>query len=874
MPNATLVNFAAGETSPRSRGRFDRDWFKSACEKCLNFIPEVPGPARFRSGFRFVRKTRAGAVARLIPFQVNDTASYMLEFTDSKMRVYKNGDLLTVARTTVTAITQASTAVITVASTSGLANGDEIIITDIVGMVELNNRQVKLSGASGSTFQLVDPVTGAGIDSTGFGAYSSGGTLVEVYEIASPYLESDLDNIQFAQSKNQMYFANSRFAPYKLTVDAADVFTLGTYSRTNDPFVSSIPIVTITAISLGNGTGFGVVLTLTAGNTVSASTLYTLSTIVGTTQLNGNAYYLNALYGFGGAPRYYLTTGAPASQGGTIVDGSAYTAYSSAGIGTAEAEHPIGVAFYEARLFFIGTDQRPNSIFGSRAPNDEDPRYDDYTGGTNADHAVFFALAPVNGQVDVAAWGQGSEDYFFVGTFGGPFRVSGGGLDEPITPSSINVRQFDAFGCESVMPAGGKRPFYIQRGGVALRTIRYDANDRLEAYDMLLNADHIAHSPLRRVALQTGRPDILWVVRDDGILAGMTVQGSENVAGWHRQKIGGVDAKVLDAQPLPRTDKNDQLWIVTERTIGNTTQRFVEVMADDVIFPDKEDFYTDVDSEATDEAHWKNAVYRRQEEYIYLDGAGTYDGSDRGTAASATVTPAATTGDGVIFTASVAVFAAADVGKEIWKKPDRDTGIGAGRGTIVGFTDSTHVTVDVLVDFDSGNAIPAGDWYFATDTIHGLSYLDGATVKVVTDGAIADDELVTRGTIVLEQPAAVVHAGLGYEGFIKTHNLELAIGGGPAQAKPRNISAAFIRFLYTLGVDFGTDIYDLETVEWRDTGLDAMDRPAPVFSGIRKIQNKDGWQAEEGKHLIVSQRLALPCIVQFIDIHFETSEPD
>ena len=215
------------------------------------------------------------------------------------------------------------------------------------------------------------------------------------------------------------------------------------------------------------------------------------------------------------------------------------------------------------------------------------------------------------------------------------------------------------------------------------------------------------------------------------------------------------------------------------------------------------------------------------------------------------------------------------MGKEIWHKPNRETGVGGGRGTIVEFTDTTHVKVDILVDFNSLTAIPAGDWYFAVTTIYGLSAFDGSSVKVVADGAVVEtDLLVENGTITFEEFAAVAHAGLGYEGFIKTHNLELATGGGPAQAKPRNIVQAFVRFLWTLGVDFGTDIYDLETVEWRDLGNDALDRPAPVFSGIKQIVNKDGWQSDEGKHLIVSQRLPLPCTVQFVDIHFETGERD
>lgn len=780
----------------------------------------------------------------------------------------------------ISAITKANPAVVTVAAINDLANGDECITSEIVGMLEMNGRQVKLANNSGLTFQLTDPVTGANVNSTNFTTYASGGRLAEVYEIDTPYYAGDLEDLSWAISARDgiMYIAHPKYAPRKLTVDAADNFVLATYTRTNDPFIVQIANLTLTGIDLAST---GTLVYFTPGSVINDTVTYTFSGITGTTQLNGGTYRLRVPTGSFTTPRAYLVT----TTGEAEVDSSAWTAYVSGGIATPDVEHPIATTFYESRLFFIGTNQRTESVLGSRAPDDEgDPRYDDYTGGTDADHAVFFALSPSNGQIATAAWARGTAKYLFLGTFGGPFRVSGSGLDEAITPSSINVRQFDSFGCEAVTPAATSRVFWIQRGGTTLRTARFNAEaDDFESYDMLLNAEQIAFSRLRRVVLQTGRPDVLWVVRDDGILAGMTVQGNENVAGWHRQMIGGTSVKVLDIQVLARTDKDDQLWIVTERVVNGTTRRFVEILADDVTFPDLEDFYTDADSEDDDLETFRNAVYRRQEEYIHLDTAGTYNGSDRGADLSATLTPAAVSGVSVAFTASVnATFSSADVGKEIWKKPNRTTGIGSGRATILSVNGAgTVATCEITVTFDAATAITAGEWHIAATTIYGLAHLDGETVAVVTDGAVYSDGqggagypvvTVALGKITLTNAAAVVHVGLPYEGFFKTHNLELSGGGGPAQAKPRNIVEMFIRFLNTLGVDYGTDIYSLEQIEYRDVGNDAMDRPAPVFSGIKKLHNPDNSTAEEGKFVFVSQRLPLPCVVQFIDVRYDVTE--
>lgn len=1048
MPNATLVNFAAGETSPRSRGRFDLDWFKASCEKLVNWVPEVPGPARYRSGLRHMAITRTGAVARLVPFQLNRSQAYMLEFTPGKMRVYKDNALLTTAITTVTGITNGGPGVLTVASAASLSNGDEIILTGVLGMEAINGRQLKLVDKSGSTFKLQDPVTGAYVNTSAMGTYTSGGSVGKVYEIDAPYQEGELDDIQYTQSSTTMYLAHLRYAPRKITV-LADVFTLATYVRTEDPFANATVAVNITdvrpiyvgdarrvggdaTITPGATTGSGVTftasaakftsadvgkyirvvgsaryglakivgftsttvvtadisvnfdattalaagdwqivtvetqLTIASGALVNTTLTYAIASVGGATTINGNTYYL-VLYeadNATGAKRYILRTtsgnsavdstawgvytsggtATPSSNqpsltitgitlgtettltfaSGTInedsaydfsgitgttelngqsyylasrdgaihlvtaagaeVDSSAWTAYVSGGIATLGSENPIAVAFYESRLWFLGTNQRPNSLFGSRAPDDDgNTRYDDFTGGVDDDHACFFALAPVNGQIDAISWGRGTAKYLFVGTFGGLFRVSGSGLDEAITPASINVRQFDSFGCEAIQPAGGSRIFWIQRGGVAVRTAYYEAQvDDLVTRDLLVNAEHIADSPLRRTVLQSGRPDVVWVLRDDGVLAGMTVSGTENVAGWHRQKLAD-DGEALDAAVLARTDKDDQLWVVVRRTVGGVERCSIEYLADAPSFPDREDFYSGEDNEEADEQRYRNAVWRRQEEYIHADSAATYNGSDRGVAAEATLTPSALTGTGITLTASAAVFRSTDVGKEIWVKPNRSTGRGLGRATITAFTSTTVVTADVDVDFESTDAIAAGDWFFAVSTIYGVWQLNGAAEvavigdgAVVSDGGLSDEEFpqvqVDDGTVVLPQAVAVAHIGLPYEGILKTHNLELSNGQGPAQSKPRNIVTAFVRFLATLGVEFGTDVYDLQKVEWRTT-LDQTDRSSPVFSGIKEIVNKDGWSKPgESKHVFIRQRLPLPATVQFIEGRYETSE--
>jgi hypothetical protein len=70
---------------------------------------------------------------------------------------------------TITAVTQANPAVVT-SATHGLSDGDVVEISGIVGMTELNSNRYVVNVLTANTFELL------GVNSTGYGAWTSGGT--------------------------------------------------------------------------------------------------------------------------------------------------------------------------------------------------------------------------------------------------------------------------------------------------------------------------------------------------------------------------------------------------------------------------------------------------------------------------------------------------------------------------------------------------------------------------------------------------------------------------------------------------------------------------------------------------------------------------
>ena len=234
--NQAQQNFASGELSPKVRGRFELKIFKNGVERMQNFIAETQGPARFRTGTRFVNHTRLNRKAFLIEFQFNDEQSYVLEFTDLILRFYRNSANILEAAVNITgAGTSQTNPVVVTSAGHPFLDGEEVFLSGIVGMTELNNRFFIVSGAGANTFNLTD-VDGNNIDGTGFTAYASGGTIEKIHEIATPYLEADLFQLKVAQNADTMYIVHPTYEPRKLTRTGHAAWTLATFVRTADPF--------------------------------------------------------------------------------------------------------------------------------------------------------------------------------------------------------------------------------------------------------------------------------------------------------------------------------------------------------------------------------------------------------------------------------------------------------------------------------------------------------------------------------------------------------------------------------------------------------------------------------------------------------------
>jgi len=540
----------------------------------------------------------------------------------------------------------------------------------------------------------------------------------------------------------------------------------------------------------------------------------------------------------------------------------ALSSHEPTGLTLSVDNYPSAVTFYEQRLIYGGSNNNPQTLYFSQSAD-----ADDFTVGTEVDDGIEYS---VSGDGNTIKWLRGTNKFLAIGTFGDVLQATGG-IDGVITPSSISIRPSNSYGVANINPLGkNTQIFYMQNDNLILRSFEFKFEiDSYIPVDRNIIAEHITKSGIRQIAFQEGRPNILWGVKNNGDLIGMTLEESEGVSGWHRQNTNG---EFISVASLPRATNNMQLWVCVKRNIGGVDKYYIEYKNDAVDFPVRSDFISG--ERLDDDLLYKNLMFEAQKKYIFVDSSLTYDGLAAGIDAGASVTPAAVTGSSVTFTASEDVFSSGDVGREIWNKSI--TGIETGRAVITGYTSETVVTCEILESFNSTDAISSGNWYLTASEITGLDHLEGKEVVIIADGGQHPSKTVSSGSITLDREVSVCHVGLGYKGYIETNSLEGGGTNGTSQTKKKSVNAIGVRFLNSMFGKVGTGYYNLEQIYERTSAMN-MDRPPLPFTGDKKIKalnnNSDeydgGWQRE--KNVIISQEQPFPCNVQLIIPYMDVS---
>ncbi len=484
-------------------------------------------------------------------------------------------------------------------------------------------------------------------------------------------------------------------------------------------------------------------------------------------------------------------------------------------------------------MVFAATTNEPQTIYFSKSGDYENFAAGD---GSNADDAMIYTIA--SNEVNKIQYLKAVRT-LIVGTTASEWTVSADGTDAVVTPTNVTIKRQSTFGSANQDAiAAGTAVLFLQRAKRKIRELAYNFDvDGYTAPDLTILNESITNTGIDQIAYQQSPHSILWCVRNDGVLAALTYQRSENVVSWSRHKIGGHFAEatvtVTDYSNistgtkliLTKSDGTTVTFTSTTGTAGTDefkTQTNNNTTADNI--------YTCINAHAdfTVSNPAANVVTIRETAH----GAGylTIDSTDD--------VRLAVSNEGNAVVESIASISGSLNEDELWVIVKRTIN-GNTRRYVECFTDFDFDELDAEVFhfLDSGLSYDGT----ATTSITGLDHLEGENVQILADGATHDDKIVSSGSITLDRSAKKVKVGLPYDSILQTMRLEggSAEGEGTSQGKIKRVNRVVLRLFETVGAKCGPSLTKLDIVPFRTTS-DTLDQPVSTLLAGDKALEFDG----------------------------------
>lgn len=586
-------SFAGGEITPELYARLDLTKYQTGVALCRNMIVLPHGSLVRRPGTEFcVEAHDSNQLVRLMPFTFSEDQTAVLEFGHEYMRVIIDGGLLIEAATGISSI--AGSTVFTTAP-HGFSAGDDVQIgvrVLVVGSVPAVDR-FTVQDQWGT---LVTPI-------------SLDGNCYRVYRISTPYAQDDLFDLHFTQDADVITITHPSYQTRDLRRVSATNWTLTAVSfapalsaPTNIAVVETVP----TATNLSPQT---YTVTAVGSDGVSESLAGTPVTASNNLNIAGN-YNTISWDAVTGASRYNVYKNKGGSFGwigqttnlSTVDDNVTPDTLKSPpenliSLNGSADEYPSAVAHHEQRRWFGGTNNAPQGTWATRSGT-----IDNLTSSIPSQDADGMAFRVAAGQYNrilhLVALGD-----LIAFTAGAEFRVFADGAPA-ITPTSISIKPQGFNGASNAQPVvTDKSVLYVQARGGRIREMNYSWEAQAyRSVDTSILAPHLFNGhTIVQLAYQHAPNQILWAVRDDGVLLGMTYVPDQQVYAWHQHTTAGV----FESCCVVPEDGEDVLYVVVRRLVAGRGVRYIERL--------------------------RPLAFDDAEHAVFMDSSASYDGGPPGT---------------------------------------------------------------------------------------------------------------------------------------------------------------------------------------------------------------------------------------------------
>lgn len=536
---AIYPTFGRGEVSPHIYGRIDIDQYPSCLEKARNVWIRPYGEASRVPGTKYVNEAKVNTKVRFLKFVFSATDSYIIECGAGYFRFYRDGALINVTTSDLTA----------------WATSTSYVVGNFVQQNDL-------------AYYCVEAHT-----SGTFATDLEAGKWVrqDIYEIPNDYTVDQLDSIQSVQIDDIIKLVCVRHGTDNATNRPKELLR---YSDTNWVFRDVTFICT--PFLEDNVTSTTLLASATTGTiTVTASTPIFNAQHVGSFWKIGGTVTEDDVksQGYVKITAFTNTTTVAASVQSTL-SGTTATDNWAEGAWSDYRGYPTRIGLFDGRLYYARTEYSKRNVYGSKPYAYESFKY----AVDNEDNGA------INVELATNATGDGSDikwligsNYILAGTYGGEFVIKGEG-DSAITPSNITARQRSNMGSEAVSPVMvGSYIHFIQRNGKKLRQFTYDYyTESYNSVDMSLFSEHLFDSPVIDIAYAKSPDGVVYLLREDGNIIAFTYDAEQQVQAWALIESTG---KVESIEVIPSSDGNyDELWMAVRRTINGSEVIYVETM--------------------------------------------------------------------------------------------------------------------------------------------------------------------------------------------------------------------------------------------------------------------------------------------------------
>lgn len=246
----------------------------------------------------------------------------------------------------------------------------------------------------------------------------------------------------------------------------------------------------------------------------------------------------------------------------------------SEGAWSARWGYPKAVSIFDQSFLAGFTPTEPRTVWASTLG-----LFDDFEPSIEADGSFAYVISGSESQ-NSGRWLKPGKRGIYIGALGEVYRGYSNASGQRIGPTTFDTDLEAEDGCSKMLPI---RPYgypvFATKDSRRIQEIRYSfEEDGGAPIELSLPAQHLGAEGFYEAVWQSAPQRLAWFRRGNGELAAMLYDPSEEVLGWARYSLAGGEVESLSVTTDVNTG-NDVLSLVVRREINGETVRMFEEQA-------------------------------------------------------------------------------------------------------------------------------------------------------------------------------------------------------------------------------------------------------------------------------------------------------